>query len=123
MNTETTRSAQTNGETMSTTLDTAAIAALVTERRQTCQQIREMVVSRLDLPIDPAWITDDQPLIGRGLELDSLDVLELFVAIEAEFGVALYDSDISVFGSASNLATHVNPALRAAVDVDVVAAA
>lgn len=103
-------------------LDTAAVAALVAERRATCVRIKEMVVSRLDLPIDPAWITDDQPLIGRGLELDSLDVLELFVAIEAEFGIALYDSDISVFGSVSNLATHVNPALRPA-DADASAAA
>lgn len=108
--------------TVGTTPDTAAVAALVTERRKTCVRIKEMVVSRLDLPIDPAWITDDQPLIGRGLELDSLDVLELFVAIEAEFGIALYDSDISVFGSVSNLATHVNPALRPA-DVDATAAA
>lgn len=85
----------------------------VVERRRTCDRIKAMIVSRLDLQIDPAWITDDQPLIGRGLELDSLDVLELFVAIEAEFDLALYDSAISVFGSVSNLASHVNPSLHA----------
>jgi acyl carrier protein len=91
------------------TIDELRAAAAV--RHQTCAQIKKMIVSRLDLPIEPEWITDDQPLFGRGLELDSLDVLELYVAIEAEFGVGLYDSDMSVFGSVSRLADHVNPAL------------
>jgi acyl carrier protein len=87
------------------------IRAAAAARQQTCSQIKKMIVSRLDLPIEPEWITDDQPLFGRGLELDSLDVLELYVAIEAEFGVALYDSDMSVFGSVSRLAEYVNPDL------------
>lgn len=87
------------------------LRAKAAERQQTCSQIKKMIVSRLDLPIEPEWITDDQPLFGRGLELDSLDVLELYVAIEAEFGVALYDSDMSVFGSVSRLAEYVNPDL------------
>ncbi len=83
-------------------------------RRHTCAVIRKMIVSRLDLPIDPDWITDDQPLFGRGLELDSLDVLELLVAIEAEFGVGLYDRDTSIFGSVATLSEHVNTDLRRA---------
>lgn len=87
------------------------IRAAAAARQQTCSQIKKMIVLRLDLPIEPEWITDDQPLFGRGLELDSLDVLELYVAIEAEFGVALYDSDMSVFGSVSRLAEYVNPDL------------
>ncbi|EHR62796.1 acyl carrier protein [Saccharomonospora cyanea] len=87
------------------------LRAAAAARQQTCAQIKKMIVSRLDLPIEPEWITDDQPLFGRGLELDSLDVLELYVAIEAEFGVALYDSDMSVFGSVSRLAEYVNPDL------------
>ncbi|UVS76693.1 acyl carrier protein [Actinokineospora sp. UTMC 2448] len=90
------------------------LRAAAAARRETCARIKRMIVSRLDLPIEPEWITDDQPLFGRGLELDSLDVLELYVAIEAEFGVALYDSDMSVFGSVSRLAGHVDPALTLA---------
>ncbi|WP_049577320.1 acyl carrier protein [Nonomuraea sp. SBT364] len=89
------------------------LRARAAQRQQTCSQIKKMIVSRLDLEIEPGWITDDQPLFGRGLELDSLDVLELYVAIEAEFGVALYDSDMAVFGSVSRLADEVDPALRA----------
>lgn len=90
------------------------LRAQAAARQETCAQIKKMIVSRLDLEIDPEWITDDQPLFGRGLELDSLDVLELYVAIEAEFGVALYDSEMAVFGSVSRLAEEVNPELRAA---------
>jgi acyl carrier protein len=93
------------------------LRATAAARLQTCAQIKKMIVSRLDLPIEPDWITDDQPLFGRGLELDSLDVLELYVAIEAEFGVALYDSDMSVFGSVSRLADHVNPKLAEATSL------
>ncbi|MFY1699579.1 MULTISPECIES: acyl carrier protein [unclassified Solwaraspora] len=87
------------------------IRARAAARREACAQIKKMIVTRLDIPIDPDWITDDQPLFGRGLELDSLDVLELYVAIEAEFGVALYDSDLAIFGSVSRLAETINPDL------------
>lgn len=90
------------------------LRARAAERQEVCGQIKRMIVSRLDLPIDPEWITDDQPLFGRGLELDSLDVLELYVAIEAEFDVALYDREMDVFGSVSRLAVIVRPELAAA---------
>lgn len=93
------------------------LRARAAQRQQVCDQIKNMIVSRLDLEIEPNWITDDQPLFGRGLELDSLDILELYVAIEAEFGVALYDSEIAVFGSVSRLAETINPGLRVAAAV------
>lgn len=95
-------------------MDISEIKRESAARQQTCLGIKKMIVSRLDLPIEPEWITDDQPLFGRGLELDSLDVLELLVAIEAEYGVSLYDSDTSIFGSVATLADHVNPGLRRA---------
>jgi len=74
-----------------------------TERLGRCRKVKAMIVERLDLPIDPDWITDDQPLIGRGLELDSVDTLELMIGIEADFGVALTDDEVSAFGSVSRL--------------------
>lgn len=73
------------------------------ERRRLCQQLKEMIVERLDLPAEADWITDDQPLIGRGLELDSVDALELVVAVEARFGVAITDDRMDVFGSINGL--------------------
>ncbi|MGQ9557827.1 MAG: acyl carrier protein [Desulfurispora sp.] len=74
------------------------------ERRRLCQQLKEMIVDRLDLPVEADWITDDQPLIGRGLELDSVDALELVVAVEAGFGAAITDDRMDVFGSINGLA-------------------
>lgn len=95
-------------------MDIAELKREAEARQQTCLDLKKMITARLDLPIEPEWITDDQPLFGRGLELDSLDVLELLVAIEAEFGVSLYDNDTSIFGSVATLADHVNPELRRA---------
>lgn len=74
------------------------------ERRELCRQLKTMIVERLDLPVDAEWITDDQPLIGRGLELDSVDALELVVGVEAQFGVAITDERMDVFGSINRLA-------------------
>ncbi|MEW6695872.1 MAG: acyl carrier protein [Bacillota bacterium] len=74
------------------------------ERQNLCKQLKSIIVERLDLPVDADWITDDQPLIGRGLELDSVDSLELVVGVEAEFGVAITDDRMDVFGSINRLA-------------------
>ena len=72
-------------------------------RRNLCERVRCMIVERLDLPLDPNWITDDQPLFGRGLELDSVDTLELMLGVEAEFDVSLTDDDRVAFGSVAKL--------------------
>jgi acyl carrier protein len=66
-------------------------------------RIKTMLVERLDLPIPPEWITDDQPIFGRGLELDSIDALELMIGIEAEFDVSLTDEEMDAFGSVAKL--------------------
>lgn len=73
------------------------------ERQEFCHRVKTLIVERLDLPISPEWITDDQPLIARGLELDSVDTLELMIGIEMEFGEAITDDEIGVFGSVSRL--------------------
>ena len=52
-------------------------------------QIKEMLVKRLRLKVDPADIGDDQPLFGNGLGLDSIDVLEVVAGLEKHFGVAI----------------------------------
>jgi acyl carrier protein len=104
-------------------MNIAEIKQEAAARKATCAAIRQMLVTRLDLPIDPDWITDDQPLFGRGLELDSLDVLELLVAIEAEYGVSLYDHDTAIFSSVSTLADFVDPSLRTSSAVTVTPAA
>lgn len=77
------------------------------ERRELLNRIKEIIVERLDLDMEPHLITDDQPIFGRGLGLDSIDALELFVVIEDEFGVTVYDDNIEVFSSINKLADYI----------------
>ena len=71
--------------------------------RAMCHSVKQMIVDRLDLPVEPEWITNDQPLIARGLELDSVDILELIIGLEAVFGVGLTDEEVGAFGSVARL--------------------
>ncbi len=85
------------------------------ERRELCEQIKQIIVERLDLPADPAWITDDQPLFGRGLELDSIDVLELAVGIDDVADVEITDEEVGMFGSINRVVDHIEAQRRAGV--------
>jgi acyl carrier protein len=52
------------------------------------QQIKECIVSSLELEdITPENIVDSEPIFGTGLGLDSIDALELGVALKKRFGV------------------------------------
>src|SRR5204863_3274123 len=74
-------------EDMALTLEETRAAAR--ERQALCADVKGLLVERLTLDIDPALIGDDQPLFGRGLELDSIDTLELAMAVEDRFGVVI----------------------------------
>ena len=54
------------------------------------QQIKEVIISSLQLEdITPEDIVDSEPLFGTGLGLDSIDALELGVALKKKFGIKL----------------------------------
>lgn len=51
-------------------------------------QIKQCIISSLELEdIKPENIIDSEPLFGTGLGLDSIDALELGVALKKKFGV------------------------------------
>ena len=57
------------------------------------QEIKEVIISSLQLEdITPENIVDSDPLFGEGLGLDSIDALELGVALKKKFGLK-YSSD------------------------------
>ncbi len=59
------------------------------------EPIKNLIVDRLKLEIEPAEIGDDQPLFGdQGLGLDSIDALELVLGVEQELGVKIDDEEI-----------------------------
>jgi len=74
------------------------------------REIKEMIITSLNLEgVTPEQIVDDAPLFGEGLGLDSIDALELAVAIERKYHVTIPDEAVGkkVFSSASALATYV----------------
>jgi acyl carrier protein len=59
-------------------------------------RLKNLIVETLKLDgVAPAGIKDDEPLIGAGLSLDSIDALELVVKIEKEFGIKISSSEES----------------------------
>ena len=54
------------------------------------QEIKEVIISSLELEdIKPEDIVDSEPLFGTGLGLDSIDALELGVALKKKFGIKI----------------------------------
>jgi acyl carrier protein acpC len=76
-------------------------------RRTVIDKIKEILIESLMLDIDKDLIMNDQPLFGRGLELDSIDALELSIGISTTFGVELNDDDMSILSSVNKLADFV----------------
>jgi acyl carrier protein len=51
-------------------------------------QIKELIINALELEdIKPENIKDADPIFGEGLGLDSIDALELGIALKKKFGV------------------------------------
>jgi acyl carrier protein len=72
-------------------------------------EIKQLIVDRLKLEVDPVTIQDDQPLFGEGLGLDSIDALELVLGVEQTFGVKIEDEEMGAqaLSSVSSLADFV----------------
>jgi acyl carrier protein len=59
-------------------------------------QIKQMLVENLMLKISAEEIGDDQPLFGPGsLGLDSVDALQLVVALDKNYGLKLSDTEVA----------------------------
>jgi acyl carrier protein len=74
-------------------------------------ELKKLILKAAGLEdMEPDEIKDDQPLFVEGLGLDSIDALELSVALEAAYGVNISDSDTarSAFGSINSLVDFVS---------------
>jgi acyl carrier protein len=75
------------------------------------QDIKQLIISSLNLEdVTPEQIVDDAPLFQEGLGLDSIDALELAVAIERKYRVTIPDEAVGkkVFSSVNALAAYVD---------------
>ena len=77
------------------------------------QEIKEMLVEELMLQVTAAEISDDAPLFGpEGLGLDSVDALQLVVALEKRFGLKRSDGEAAkgILSSVSTMAAAITAA-------------
>tara|TARA_B110001450_G_C17499748_1_gene431783 strand:- start:100 stop:366 length:267 start_codon:yes stop_codon:yes gene_type:complete len=59
-------------------------------------ELKNLIIDTANLEdLSPSDIGDDDPLFGDGLELDSLDGLELVLKLEKKYGIKIGSSEAS----------------------------
>ena len=71
----------------------------------TLEKVKEILATQLDANID---IMSADTRIGEGLGADSLDVVELLMAIEDEFGIEIPDDDIEGLKTVGDVAEYID---------------
>lgn len=80
------------------------------------ERIKEVIIQRLNLSVDPGEIANDASIFSGGLDeeasaqslnLDSIDALEMVVALNKEFNVTITDEDMSIFRSINTIADYI----------------
>jgi len=70
------------------------------------KELAQLIVTSLNLEVTADEIEPDAPLYGEGLGLDSIDILELSLAISKTYGLQLKSDDADnskIFSSLSSL--------------------
>jgi acyl carrier protein len=74
------------------------------------RDLAALIVSSLNLEMDAAEIEPEAPLYKDGLGLDSIDILEIALAISKTYGFQMRSDDsdnIKIFSSLRNLSQHI----------------
>lgn len=74
-------------------------------------EVAQLLVSTLNLEINPADIDPVKPLFREGLGLDSIDALEIALAISKQYGFQLRSDDSNnreIFASLHSLSEHIH---------------
>lgn len=83
------------------------------------EMIRELKIKIIEtlglIDVGPDDIQDDERLVGGDLGIDSIDVLELVMMIEKDYGVKIESKELGarVFASVRALATYIREAQKA----------
>lgn len=85
--------------------------AMLNSEEENEHELARLIVEALKLEgVAPEQIEPEAPLFGAGLGLDSLDMLEIAMAVEQRYGVKLRSDDPNnekVFASLRNLSQHI----------------
>ncbi len=78
------------------------------------ERVRRLLIEQLHLQREPDEIDPDSVLFATGLGLDSVDAVELTVAIETEFGVQIPDNEKSraIFRTVNSVVDHLISKLK-----------
>ena len=74
------------------------------------EELKSKIVEVLNLiDVQPGEISDDDPLVGGSLGIDSIDVLEMVIMIEKDYGVKIDNRELGVkaFTSLRTLAEYI----------------
>lgn len=74
-------------------------------------EVARLLVETLNLEIDPAHIDPLLPLFREGLGLDSIDALEIALAVSQRYGFQLRSDDADngkIFASLRSLSNHIH---------------
>ena len=91
---------------------------IINNKGKLCEFLKKMIIETLRLEdITPVDIENEAPLFREGLGLDSIDALELVVAIEKIFNIIIEDEDVGkkAFASIDSLAVFVQNGYRRAL--------
>ena len=75
------------------------------------REVATLVIEALRLETRPDDLVPDAPLYGGDLGLDSIDMLEIALAVSKRYGVEIQSDDVDtrrIFGSLRALAGHVS---------------
>lgn len=73
-------------------------------------EVAGLIVSTLNLDVNPDEIQPDASLYGEGLGLDSIDILEVALVVSKRFGFQLRADNadnVSIFSSLASLTRHI----------------
>lgn len=77
------------------------------------EEIKECIIDRLNLDVEPGEIDNDAPIFNSeedeepvegSLGLDSVDALEIVVALNNKYNVEITDNDMMIFQSINTIA-------------------
>ncbi len=74
------------------------------------REVAQFIVTTLNLEVQAEQIAPLEPLYGDGLGLDSIDVLEIALAVSKQYGFQMRSDDpdnASIFSSLRSLAAHI----------------
>jgi acyl carrier protein len=75
-------------------MESTATSALVAVPQHELElEVIALLISALNLEVKPSEVTPDTPLYGDGLGLDSIDILEIALAVSKRYGFQMRSDD------------------------------